>query len=349
MRKLILLYILLLLCIGSSSCQRHDMLMDCSCSNRAKIPIAIDWTKSGIVPKNVTILFYKEDCGSLAFEHNYEHNDKEVETYVYLPVGKYTAVVFNELRNEINDVKVKGYKNLSTLGFYADEDTEIIERSAGMYVEEPDILGLKVIRNIDITPEFIADLNDKGSTNDSSVIDSTYNMLTNIEPENKVSLINIVLHVKGLNNARMPALIDLRNISGAYMPAEDINNTTPAVIQFDMNNRIYNTGSTTEGNISGEIAFFGVLGDRYSVEDQPTEAPIILDVLFMLVDKKKTLIRQKLDITDLITFDVVHTGSITLTTDIHLDVALPDVEPEGGSDSGFGSGLNDWDIIDVPL
>ena len=116
-----------------------------------------------------------------------------------------------------------------------------------------------------------------------------------------------------------------------------------------MNNRTYDAGSDKNGTISARVALFGTLGDRNSISDHSADRPIILDILFMLIDSDKTLVSRKVDITNLITFDNELSGSISLTIDVDIDELLPDVKPEGGVDSGFGSELEDWDEIDVPL
>ena len=347
MMKNIILFILSIL--GCVACSGQELIDDCTCVDGAKLPITIDWSKSGITPQNVTILFYDDSGGSLALEHNYEHNSKDIHSYVTLEVGSYTAVVFNELRDEIKNIKVRGHENLSTLGFYVDENTDIVERAEDYkYIHEPGMLGLKTINNIVVTPELISyahDIKYKKALDDTKL---AYEILLDINPENKINFLNILVHIKGLNNARMPALVDLQNISGGYMVAEDQSDLSPARLQFNMNNRVYDEGSSTEGAISKTVALFGVLGSRSSVEDQPLDAPIMLDVLFMLVDKDKTLVNHKVNITDMISFEGEETGSITLTVDVNIDSQLPDVEPEG-SDSGFGSGMEDWNNIDIEL
>lgn len=349
MRKLIRYAVSLLLCVLTLSCERQDILMECFCNNRAKVPITIDWTKSGIIPQNITILFYNDRDGSLVLEHCYEHNTNTVHSYVHLPVGEYTAVAFNELRNQINNVSVQEYENLSTLGFYASENVDVVMRSRShTYAHQPGMLGVKIIKNLVVTNELIDYTYDKTLTRISNDTKSRYNALLNIIPENKISWLNINVDVKGLINARMPALVDLKNISVGYMAGDDKNCHTPAVMQFDINNRTYNPGSTTDGTISTRVALFGTLGDRNSITDHH-DKPIIVDILFMLVDKDKTLIRRKKDITNLITFNKEQSGSISLIVDVSIDTPLPDVKPEGGSDSGFGSELEDWGNVDVPL
>ena len=350
MRNIISYTLMLLVTLAHTSCKKQEILYDCPCTTSAKLPITTDWSKTNSEPQNITVLFYNDSDGSLALEHNYEHNAKEIHSSVYLALGSYTVVLFNELRNEIKYLNVRGHENLSTLGFYVNENTDIQAPSTALkYIHEPGMLSLKTIRNLVVTPELVAYTHDIESVEASDITKSMYKTLLDIKPEKKVCLLNIKTHIKGLNNARMPALVDIQNIAGAYMVAGDVNDTAPVTLQLTMNNRTYDKGSTTEGTISTTIALFGFLGDRNSTEDQPLETPIMLNFLFMLVDKEKTLIRQKVNVTDLISFHESLSGLISLSVDVQLKIPLPDVEPEGSGDSGFGSSIGDWGIIDVPL
>ncbi|MFI3305507.1 MAG: DUF5119 domain-containing protein [Rikenellaceae bacterium] len=94
----------LLLCVAvvAASCERKPIYDDCVCNNTLAIPIDIDWEPSGVDLQNVSVLFYDAEDGSLAYEHQYEHNTKDIQSYAYLPTGRYTAVVFNELRDQID-------------------------------------------------------------------------------------------------------------------------------------------------------------------------------------------------------------------------------------------------------
>lgn len=341
---------IVILIFSALSCQRQDLLRDCSCSEKAKIPITINWAKSGITPQNVTVLFYKKSDGSLVLEHSYEHNNNSVHSYVHVPVGVYTAVVFNELCNQIDNVRLQGDKNLATLGFYATENTDVTMASrTHTYMHQPGQLGLKVIRDIVVTEELIAYTHGESLTKVSVETKTKSALLLNVIPDNKINSMDIVVPVKGLNNARMPALVDLHNTSNGYMVNEDKNCMSSAAIQFPMNNRTYNEGSTTDGTISTHVAFFGTLGDRNSTIDQPEEEPIVIDILFMLVDKDKTLVNQKIDITDVISFDEEDSGSISADIEVEIDEPLPEVEPEDDGGSGFESELEDWEEVDVPL
>ncbi|MGL4852518.1 MAG: hypothetical protein ACRC3Z_07745, partial [Phocaeicola sp.] len=76
---------------------------------------------------------------------------------------------------------------------------------------------------------------------------------------------------------------------------------------------------------------------------------IYLDLLFMLVDEEKTVVNYTVDVTPLLKFTQNSNGSVQIAITVELPEALPDVVPEGTDNSGFGSDLEDWDAIDIPL
>ena len=66
-------------------------------------------------------------------------------------------------------------------------------------------------------------------------------------------------------------------------------------------------------------------------------------------DAEKTLVRQRVDVTSLIRFQAETYGATTFNLYVELPDPLPDVVPEGSENSGFETGLIDWDLIEVPL
>lgn len=331
------------------SCYRRPL--EEACGLKALIPIGTVWDKAGIKPQNVTILFYRQNDGKLVLEHRFENTPNRIQTYASVPMGKYTVVVFNELRGQVKGVGIRGHENLSTLEAYAIPDPNARSRSdINSYVYEPDILASIMLYDFDVTNE-IVDYSyyylDGRVLNQS--IKESIETLVGLEPLRKVHQFNIVAHVKGLNNARMPALVDLLGIAESYNFKEDKNTQIIAVQQFTMNDRKYDSGAKKDGTISKTIYTFGLLGQKPSETDVPRDSPVQLDFLFMLVDAEKTLVRQLIDVTSLIYFQPETNGATTLNLCVELPNSLPDVVPEGGGNSGFETEIIDWDIIDVPL
>ena len=332
-----------------SSCHRRPL--EDTCENNALIPIGTVWSQADINPQNITALFYNQDDGKLVLEHRFENNPNRIQTYASVPVGKYTVVIFNELRGQIKGVGIRGHENFSTLQAYATTDPNAKNRStSNSYVYEPDILASATVYDFNVTNEMIdfSHYYSNGEVVNQSMQESI-EALVGLVPLRKVHKFNIVAHVKGLNNARMPALIDLLGMAESFNIKEDRSSRIAATQQFTMNNRTYDSGSRKNGTISKIIYTWGFLGEKPNETNVQRDSPVQMDFLFMLVDAEKTLIRQQVNVTSSVTFQPETNGATTLNLYVELPDPLPDVTPEGSGNSGFETEVIDWDIIEVPL
>lgn len=333
-----------LLCVAVVllSCERKALFDDCVCSSTLTLPINIDWATSGILPQNVTILFYDSEDGALAYEHIFEHNGENIQSYVQLSEGSYTAVVFNELLGQIDNVLCVDHHFFSTLKFEGHDDNPLRSRSESRkYIKQSGDLAVAVVENIVITQDMILEANTSKSPVD---------MLMGVVPKKRNTVINIIAHIDNIYYARMPALVDLVNLSDGYFVEEDKNSGEPSTIQFTMNNRAYDQGSIYNGKISTSITTFGTLHDRGSTQGYSEKEPIILDILFKQIDESQSEVSLEMDVTSQVIHTKLSDGSMLITIDVRFDEELPAVKPEDSSgDSGFGAQTEDWEDVDVPL
>ncbi|WP_298648810.1 DUF5119 domain-containing protein [uncultured Proteiniphilum sp.] len=330
------------------SCERRPL--EEMCEDKALLPIGTVWTLADIEPQNITALFYNQDNGKLVLEHRFENTPGRIQTYASVPVGKYTVVIFNELRGQIQGVGIRGYENLSTLEAYAAPDPNYKNRSNdNAYVYDPDILASVMVHDFYVTDEMISYSHLYNGEAINQSMKESLETLVGLVPLRKVHQFSMVVHVKGLNNARMPALVDLLGIAESYNFREDKNTRTGAVQQFTMNNRTYDSDSRKDGTISGTVYTWGLLGEKPNEANVQRDSPVQMDFLFMLVDAERTLVRQIVDVTSSIQLQTESHGATTLNLYVELPDPLPDVVPEGGGNSGFETEIIDWDIIEVPL
>lgn len=334
------------------SCERKPIYDDCVCKNTLTIPIDVDWGQSGISLQNVTVLFYNTEDGSLAYEYFYEHNSDDIQYYVSLAEGSYTAVIFNELRDQIDGVRCIDYDNLSTLKFESSDAEPLRSRlDTRSYVNDAGDLAVVTIENIVITEDMIAEAASEeiSSKSLSASTKATVESLMGVVPKRKNTTIKITAHIYNIYYARM-ALGDLTNLADGYYVYGDKNSSTPSTLQFTMNNRVYDEDSYFDGTISATINTFGTLVDRSSTSGHDSSTPIMLDILFKLIDEDQTETSLIMEVTDLITQVEQSDGSILMTIYAEFEDELPKVEPEeSGGNSGFGADLSDWTEVDVPL
>lgn len=351
MKKFILFSCIFILYLFLSGC--HRQLLEDMMYTKARIPVSVDWTICEIDPQNVSIFFFNEDNGELILQHYYENNTKPIQSYVELPIGKYTVLLFNELPDQIQNITISNradFKEIEATGVKA--TSAVLPISGELYYRQPDPLASVIVENLHITSDMVYYTNDGTWFGKDTIIDENTEAskaLMNLVPLRNLSLFEVNIHVKGLNNARMPALMTLRNVSASYFFKDNKYGMSPVNYQENISNRQYDENSNKDGTISGQLNLFGVLGDPMSVIDQPKESPIMLEINYQLVDKDKTIITREFDITKLITFKKLTNGTVLIELSLEDPEPLPFVIPEGEGYSGFETTVEDWEIIKVPL
>ncbi|MFR9553306.1 MAG: DUF5119 domain-containing protein [Rikenellaceae bacterium] len=341
--------LLLLALLFVVSCKRKPLSDDCLCVSTIAIPISVDWSTSGVDVQNVTLLVYNADDGSLFYEHWFEHSTDAIQSYVSLPVGSYTAVVFNELRKsgQIDYVTCVDHENISTLKFESFDATPLRSRAdTRAYVQEPGDLALSIVEDIVITDDMILEAAEiaalaNGTKSLSTSTRTAVESLTGIVPLKKNTTITITAYVKNIYYALMPALVDITNLADGYYVYGDQNSTTPSTLQVAM----YKAYAVDffDGTISATMSTFGTLGDRSSTSEHDSDTPIEVDALFKLVDNT-TEESLYMDVTQYVTHSEQADGSYHITIDFAFDGELSVVQPsDSGGDSGFGSSLEDWE------
>lgn len=350
MKRFLKLTCLAALCAFAVSCHRQEI--ETIDTSKVRVPIYIDWSHSEVNPQNVSMFFYHAASGDLAFEHYFENNNNAIQSYVSVPVGKYTVVVFNELPNQIKNVKIINREKLNTLEAYGVPAQEVSVPTKGdVYWSQPGALASLVIDNFEVTPEMLYYANLDGGLSNTRCSGEvvTNEQLMNIVPIRRLTEFTFKLKVDGLNNSRMPILGNLRNMAGGYYFKTDKDDLSPVTYQFFIKDRQFDEGSKTKGTITGSVSIFGLLNDKYSDSDIKPDQPILLDLHFMLVDKDKTIVSHSFNITDIIKISEENDGMVLIDADIAEVEVLPDVIPEDSPSSGFETSVADWDVIDVPL
>ena len=355
MRKLVSILFILFINWLLTSC--HRQLLEDWYYTKAMIPISVDWSVCDVNPQNVSVFFFNESDGKIVLQHYYENNNNQIQSYVEIPVGKYTVLVFNELPGQIVNLNIDNINNFNTILAKGKKATNVsLPIENDIYLDQPGQLASVIVRHFEVNDDMVYYTNNISLSN-NIILDEKLDenlehikALMNLVPLRNLSQFKMQLHVLGLNNARMPALINLRNVSESYIFDNNSDGITPVTYQSTTNNRIYDNNNKKDGIVSCDIDLFGVLGNRSSMIDQSSIDPIILDIRFMLIDKERTIVQKSFDITNLIKFELQNNGTMLLLLDLNDSVPLPDVVPESsGGESGFDTSVEDWEVIDVPL
>ena len=349
MKKLILFLVVTSFLLTANSCCRQHL--EEGYFTEALIPISVDWKVAGIDPQNVSVLFYDEYSNDLIVQHYFENNDRPVQSYVRVPPGKYNVLVFNELPGQISNVDIGNKDDYYKVEAYGRKASNIrLSVSDDNYIGHTGELASIIVKDFEVTADMVYHTNILGLKDDSSTgITEVSDKLMGLVPLSRLSTLEISIKYKGLDNAYMPALVNVHNMSYSYFFYNNKNGMSAASYQFTAGDRVYDDNSSTEGTVSGSVDLFGVMGDRNSITDQPESEPIILDVQLMLVDKDKTVITRSYNITDLIKFKDESSGTIVIELELTDDDPLPEVEPGSGDKGGFETVLIDWNVVVVPL
>lgn len=320
--KSILTLTMVFLMLSLTSCHRRPL--DEGCNVMCKIPIGTIWSKSEILPQNVTALFFNKSDGALVLEHRFENINSEIQTYAEISYGEYSVLIFNEMRGQVSGALTEGTDNLNSIRFMGLPDPYVkMQKDQSGFIRQPEPIALALIHNVKIDPALES------------------KQLIGIVPEQIISNMQLEVKVKGLNNALMPALADFYNLSSGYQVSRLNNLDLPASMQFTME-------KGSDNNIYASFPLFGTLLDRISIIGYDSK-PLLLTIRFMLKDKNRTVVQRSLDVTRLLKFTSMKNGSVKLCLNIDLMDPLPDVEPEKSGNSGFGSQIVDWDYVDVPI
>ena len=262
-----------------------------------------------------------------------------------------TVVLFNEIPDQADNTEIENINDFFQLTCKGITPAKVsLPISGDTYVSTPGEFASVIVDNFKVTEEMVI-YSDKESWQkiEKKIISgelTDYGLL-NLKPLERICNFIVKLHVDNLCNARMPVLVNLRNMSGSYILSTDKDGTTPVTYQFTMNNRIFDSGSNLNGSVSTSTRVFGVMGTRDSITAQPADKPILLDMRFMLNDKAGTIVYHEIDITHSIEFEKNEKGSYNLIVNLSMDTPLPEVD--GGSDTGFNSDLINWNTVYVPI
>lgn len=354
------------------SCHRKPL--GCSIYDTvALVPIDIDWSNLSAPPTNVRVLVYDENSdGELYDRFLYEHNDNSPQAYLPLPAGRYSVIIVNEARGDLENMSIAYEENFLTTSFYVQESPEAIDDpidGSQVYLDELDELATMYVKDITITEEMIySNFIKSGNTyasgtttaetytksgsevtdyTDESLLPST--ALVGIKPERKDIHMYVELEVEGIDNAVLPVLVDLENVADGYIVSTDKNTMSAANMQFYMNNR-YTEDDDTGANVmtlSSEITLFGTLGDRLSVADYTADEPLQFVLRFKLTNgetEQRTLVITDIDESAISSDETQGYIRFKFSLQAMGEDALPDVDGSTGGDGSGGGGIDDSNL-----
>ena len=303
----------------------------------SEISVSVDWSGADLEADKdygATLLLYPQDGGTVRTVLMGERG----HTTVRLAPGRYDALVFNRSFDDFGVVAFRGRESLETLEAYALKMEARTETRAEtrVIVSSPEKLAVGTALNFEVTEDMLG--NYAPATSRTTACPAEKCQLT-LTPLPLTRVVKVELNIKGLNNVR-EARCTLQGIPlSRYLYGGRTGSETGGQ-KFTVTNPTFTPGSQTEGMLTGTINTFGL------EEDVPHE--VQLEAL--LIDGKTVVTQTLTDVT--IREDTDNSGSVVLYLEANTPEPLPDVKPEGGSDSGFDAEVDGWgDEVntDIPI
>ena len=342
---------LLLILLLAASCERRDIYRE-GVTTRPVI-VSMDWRNLGSDPSGASIYMYPE-TGATPYVFKTNSVGKAL---VQVPSGYYTVLVFNRTVDEYGTMS---FSDMSQLGYAkAVLDSRYVawvgtSDAVGRTVYDPEIIVVGrtdhfQVNEVTSSTFEIYESTRAGDTDGAAVsqkLDTCY-----VTPQQVVMTGTIQVRVEGIQNVSS-ARGYLTGLSGGLFLGTRATTDTLATHVVESWTLQRDEGDYTKGYLVGTFQCFGLPEEYISNKDVLHNH---LSMQIKLVDGKTT-VTADFDVGDRIE-EIASERKVNLVVGIQATAAddpivLPDVEPAGGSKSGFDITLDDWDDpvdVVVPL
>ena len=332
--------VLMLLCLLFllESCDRRELTY----YDEAEIALTVDWSQSSLsdeegAARGATAVFYPTDGGKpqIFLMGNYSQES------VRLPEGVYNVILFNRSFTDFSNIGFRGNGGYETLEAY---NKRMETRTDGngetrTVTGSPEKLASAAVEGFTVTEDMLG--NYSQTTYGKSTFSATEGdgrCTLHLVPEKRTSEVIAVIRVEGLNNIRS-ATCRLDGISESVFLATGRVSGQTVSQEFPLSHPVYDEGSPFNGTLTGTFNVFGIdISDTHRLH---LEAKLVDGKTVFTGDYDNVKVTEKDNGEGIITIYV------EATTD-----KIPDVEPEGGGNSGFDVDVGGWgDEVntDVPI
>lgn len=321
--------ILITVCLIASliACTRDHLYY--RSQGEAVVKLNFNWETAQLTPNGVTVLVYDTSGVSAKTLAPYS-NTESVE--VMLHQGVYNIVVFNNTPSEYSNIVFSDTDNFKQVRAEVKELSSQTKNDSISYPDfitcEADTLALGVIRNIEISEQYIDFFYYKPSNISSSSL-----LSYDISPQRVNTLITLKVNVSGLKYALSPPTCYLSPTASAVSLATMTGTTPSSSTEFKLSERSYTTDDKTDGVLQQTISCFGIV-------DSENQEPIIVDMNFMLLDESWHRVSET------VSSYTIDLSGVQPHINIELNVTLPEVIGDS-SGGGFNTDLDEWDKIEV--
>lgn len=321
-------YFLCLLCLLSlfSGCDRRELTYYLE----SEIELYVDWSHSGLDRE-------EEDYGATAIFYPQDGSEPKVilmgnrrrET-IRLPEGRYNVLLFNRSFTDFGSLAFRGetYEKFEAYARRVETRIDEVSRtSTRVIVSSPEKLAAAAFEGFEVTEDMLGNYSDVAVGRNVVDTDDADAFTLRLLPEALTQEIHVQIHVKGLNNVRNMTCT-LTDVSESVILSTGESSGTTVSQQFSLSDATFTDGSPFDGVMTGVFNTFGF----------DVDAPRQLALKALLVDGM-TVVEESFDVTARQLAD--ENGTITIYIEVTAS-PIPDVKPEGGSDSGFDVEVGEW-------
>ena len=309
----------------------------------ARVRVDVDWQDFvQEVPTGMTVMIYPQE-GSKT-QAVMQHTNTTSHAIFALPEGRYHSIVYNQSPTEYGSLSFRGMERFETAEIYANptDSRWYVSRGDddGRVVSEPEWVGTDRVKDMVVTQDMV---NKSAAENMNQLMASSRTRVENSiligehRPQNIVYTVTVKVYIEGIYNLRS-ARASLGGLAEGYWLGKGkptANKVTHLLEEWKMT---LNEEDPTKGFIEAQITCFG-LPDGH--QGKPEENELMLSLL--LVDNK-TILDFPFQVGDKFEASIEEDVrlQLNLTLEVVISTPLPDVEPEGGSGSGFSATVDDW-------
>lgn len=328
MKRLALIGIAACLCLGA--CERRELTY----YMESEITVTADWSMAGMEEEReygATLIAYPKDGGApkVVLMGN------RTGITFRLPRGEYDMILFNRSFHDFSAIAFRGENALGTLEAYAKEtDTRTGTR---VIVSSPEKLATAVVRDFKVTEDMLGNYAPASARSASTLQEGACKL--HFIPLPLTRKVQVRLNIRGLHNVR-EADCTLGGIPLSVFLADGHPGETAGRQEFTVGDPVFEPGSLTDGTLTGGLNIFGI----------DTEITHDIGLNTLLVDGQTVVEQELTGVT--VSEEADDKGTYILNVEASTPDPLPDVKPEGGSDSGFDAEVGGWEdekTEEIPL
>ncbi len=316
--------LLMLSCTHKDLCYHHP--------HTAKVRIDADWSEfEKEVPSGMTVMVYPCD-GGRAVRHL---TNTITHAYVNLPVGYYHSITFNQSEEEYGSVGFRGMDRYETAEVHTNATKSTWYKTKAeeeKLAAEPEWIGADRHEGAEVTQEMV-DVTGENliAMKQQRALMQDFVIATHT-PQNIIYTITVKVHLKGFHNLRS-ARASMTGLAEGYMFAKGEYTANQVTQLLETWSSKVDENDPTKGYITTISTCFGLPKGHGATADEN------LFTLSVLLVDNKTVKEFPFKVGDLIEHDG---ENLSLNLELSVDETLPDVQPVGGSSSGFDAKVEDW-------